>query len=227
MAFTDMFHPVFLLSLGVILVITGIIVIYFEGKFRDQNHKINAMFSIVTTLVEKVNELKSEDKEEEDEENMKQVFIEPSSQHGGKLIEVSDDEIIEESEDDDETEDMEDMEDMEDIENVEDMEDVEDIENVEDMEDMVVEDVVVEDVETEGEPEEITITISKLDAEDVKEEVEKEKEKEKEKREMEYKKKTLPELRKMAVSQGLVFDASKLKKPELIKLFMTLEETQQ
>jgi hypothetical protein len=234
--FTELFSPSFLLCLGIILVVTSVLVVYFEGKFREQNHKINAMFSIVTTLVEKVNEIKEG---EEDAEEVKQIHIEPSSSHGGDLIEVSDDEIMEEEEDEEEdNDDDEEDEDEEEDEHDEEEEDKESIqcEDIEDLQDIKEEEIIVSKLgsdivellpdEQEDEPDHEVEQWLQQQNSHHKEEMQKQEQEKKQKEEKEYKKMSLPELRKLAVSQGLVFDASRLKKPELIKLFFALEESE-
>jgi hypothetical protein len=55
MALTDLFNPTFLMFLGILLLIVALLVIYFETKFRDQNHKISSMLSLVSSLAEEVN----------------------------------------------------------------------------------------------------------------------------------------------------------------------------
>jgi hypothetical protein len=126
---TDLFNPTFLMFLGILVLVVALVVVYFESKFREQNHKIASMFSIVSTLAEDANGMKMGINQLMHYSNtnggsvqvQQQPFV-PYEQNT-KLIEVSDDE--EESDDDSEAEDI--NSDVEDVE--EDSEsDVEDVE---------------------------------------------------------------------------------------------------
>jgi hypothetical protein len=55
---TDLFNPTFLMFLGILVLVVALIVVYFESKMREQNHKINSMFSIVSTLAEDMTGMK-------------------------------------------------------------------------------------------------------------------------------------------------------------------------
>ena len=52
---TDLFNPTFLMFLGILVLVVALLVVYFETKFRDQNHKISSMLSLVSSLAEEVN----------------------------------------------------------------------------------------------------------------------------------------------------------------------------
>jgi hypothetical protein len=52
---TDLFNPSFFMFLGILLLAVALLVVYFESKFRDQNHKISSMLSLVSSLAEEVN----------------------------------------------------------------------------------------------------------------------------------------------------------------------------
>jgi hypothetical protein len=56
--FTDLFNPVFLMFLGILTIVLGLIIIYFESKMREQNHKISSMLSLVSSLAEEINNVK-------------------------------------------------------------------------------------------------------------------------------------------------------------------------
>lgn len=55
MALADIFNPTFFLVLGIVLLLMGLLVIYYETKFRDQNHKISSMVSLVSAMAEELN----------------------------------------------------------------------------------------------------------------------------------------------------------------------------
>jgi len=51
----DIFHPPFLITLGIVILLIAACVAYFESKLRDQNHKIASMLSLVSSLAEEIN----------------------------------------------------------------------------------------------------------------------------------------------------------------------------
>lgn len=55
---TDLFNPTFLMFLGILLLSIALLVLYFESKFREQNHKISSMLSVVSALAEEMNMVK-------------------------------------------------------------------------------------------------------------------------------------------------------------------------
>jgi hypothetical protein len=55
---TDLFNPSFLMFLGILVLVIALLVVYFESKMRDQNHKIASMLSLVSTLAEDMNSMK-------------------------------------------------------------------------------------------------------------------------------------------------------------------------
>ena len=54
----DLFNPTFLMFLGILVLVVAVMVVYFESKMRDQNHKIASMLSLVSTLAEDMNGVK-------------------------------------------------------------------------------------------------------------------------------------------------------------------------
>ena len=54
----DLFNPSFLMFLGILVLVVALVVVYFESKMRDQNHKIASMLSLVSTLAEDMNGVK-------------------------------------------------------------------------------------------------------------------------------------------------------------------------
>jgi hypothetical protein len=57
LSFSNLLNTNFLIFLGILLLI-AFIVVYFESKIRDQNHKISTMLSLVSTLAEDINGIK-------------------------------------------------------------------------------------------------------------------------------------------------------------------------
>jgi heme/copper-type cytochrome/quinol oxidase subunit 2 len=39
---TDLFNPTFLMFLGILVLVVALMVVYFESKMRDQNHKMES-----------------------------------------------------------------------------------------------------------------------------------------------------------------------------------------
>lgn len=55
MALTDIFTTPFLISLGITLVLIGLLGMYLTQKLQEQNHKITSMFGLVTSMAEEMN----------------------------------------------------------------------------------------------------------------------------------------------------------------------------
>lgn len=55
----DIFNPSFLIFLGIMVLVVALLVVYFEGKMREQNHKISSMLSLVSAMAEEVNVIRS------------------------------------------------------------------------------------------------------------------------------------------------------------------------
>lgn len=51
---SELFNPYFFMFLG-ILILIALLVIYYESKIREQNHKISSMLSLVSSLAEEFN----------------------------------------------------------------------------------------------------------------------------------------------------------------------------
>jgi hypothetical protein len=54
----DLFNPTFLIFLGILVLVVALLVVYFESKMREQNHKIASMLSLVSTLADDMNGMK-------------------------------------------------------------------------------------------------------------------------------------------------------------------------
>ena len=54
----DLFNPTFLMFLGILVLVVALLVVYFESKMREQNHKITSMLSLVSTLAEDMTGMK-------------------------------------------------------------------------------------------------------------------------------------------------------------------------
>jgi hypothetical protein len=183
-----------LIILGIVLLAIALVVVYFERKTREQNHKIASMFSLVSSLAEELNAIK-----------YKEVSCsrDPETIHiGNQLIDVSDDEmeLIEEESSEAEEDDVSEASEEDLSEAEEDEEDLSELdeEDLSELEEL-------EEVKSE-EPKK-NIKVLKLDLDSDSEEKEKT---------PDFKKMNVGELRNLAVSKGI--DGTKLKKNELIEL---------
>ncbi len=270
---TDLFNPTFFMFLGILILVVALVVVYFESKSREQNHKIASMLSLVSTLAEDMNGVKMglhhlsvnrvggnnlsrfpQQAQPSLEESNMQLF----QNKDDNLIPVSDDdESIDDSigddsdedSDDEESEDEEDSEDDDnnhtnikiltlnmptpsvegdDFEEIDDMEDLggidEDITETNSQSSMgsraspknVLEMLSTRTAENSGAVEQLDGSHINISATDLKtininlDEIHTDS--------VDYKKLPLPKLRSIVTDKGLVDDASKLKKQELLKL---------
>jgi hypothetical protein len=141
---SDILNPTLLVFLAITMLIIALLIIYFEGKMREQNHKISSMLSLVSSLAEEVNVIKfhlnhmnimnNVGNNVGNNMNMNDLQNQsPFSQNGGmnislsssnlenNLIPVSDDD--DDDEDDDEDDDDDDEDDDEDDDDDDDDED--------------------------------------------------------------------------------------------------------
>ena len=83
-SFIDLFNPSFFMFLGILVLVVAVIVIFFESRLREQNHKISSMLSIISTLAEDINTI-----------HHHQNTLSNNTRRGGEgsstLIDVSDD----------------------------------------------------------------------------------------------------------------------------------------
>jgi hypothetical protein len=105
---TDLFNPTFLTFLVILVLVVALVVVYFESKMREQNHKINSMFSIVSTLAEDMtgmkmgmNQIAATQFGGVPQQVDERTFHQPLEEKKTMLITVSDDEEDDYEEDDD------------------------------------------------------------------------------------------------------------------------------
>ena len=220
-ALTELFNPTFFMFLGILLLVVAIIVVYFESKAREQNHKIASMLSLVSTLAEDMNRVKVGInrfalQQHQHQEPLNNAFISDDyyeSEEENKLIEVSDDES-EESDSDDEEEQEEnnvkvlklnihsDEEQEEDLEEEEGLEEELELEATEDLEDF-------DDIDEKSDEYVNENPFSATDLKTINIHLDES---------LDYKKLPLPKLRTIVSEKGLATDTTKLKKNELLKL---------
>lgn len=113
-SFSDIFNTSFLILLGILVLAISLLFIYFESKTREQNHKINSMLSLVSSLAEETNNIKNTltvfmmnggNQLRNDEYETKQPFqinrSEYQNETDNNLIDVSDDDKDDDNDDDD------------------------------------------------------------------------------------------------------------------------------
>ena len=270
---TDLFNPTFFMFLGILILVVALVVVYFESKSREQNHKIASMLSLVSTLAEDMNGVKMglhhlsvnrvggnnlprfpQQAQPSLEESNMQLF----QNNDDNLIPVSDDESMDEdsdeevSDDEDSDDDCDSCEDDDnkhtnikiltlnmntqsaDGDDFEDIDDLEDLGGIdEDMEHLtdtnsessrgsraspknVLEMLTTHAAENSAAIEQLDGSYINISATDLKtininlDEIHADS--------IDYKKLPLPKLRSIVTDKGLADDASKLKKPELLKL---------
>lgn len=269
--------------LGILLLVVSLVVVYFESKLREQNHKIASMLSLVSTLAEDMNGVKmglnqvamyqmggsaAQPKSQPLENSNRSMFL----RENDNLISVSDDDSDENTEgaiddvddvsimgdsdidtdslsedsDDGPEQDVkvlrlniqevgdlneiensvDEIEDVDEFDELEEVDDVDDFEEVDELEEAIDEDLSVSskssfiyqfDISsTENAPVEKSnnpLNISMSDLKTINISLE-----ETVPEPIDYKKLALPKLRTIVAEKGLVADAAKLKKNELLKL---------
>lgn len=231
MSVSDIFSLSFLCCLGISLLLIGLISIYFNNKIMEQEHKLSAMFEIVTTMADQIHFLrtsrgvgssmqeggsnsssnsleKSECVLEQTDFNCCPTNYMPFSNTNPNLISVSDGE----EEDTDEESSSDSSSESSDESNTEDNIDFEEIEEEEPKEPKEIEEIKVIKMDSDAilnSDDLKMIDISELSEEKVIDDS----------NETDYKKMSLGKLREIVSKKGI--DASKLKKNELLKLLST------
>lgn len=116
---TDIFNSSFLMFLGVFLLVIALLVLYFESRMREQNHKISSMLSLVSSLADELNSVKYAVNQvsmrggnsqvlftqrlSEPMQDLAKNSFDSSNENNMKLIEVSDDDTVLESDSESET----------------------------------------------------------------------------------------------------------------------------
>jgi len=210
----ELTSPAILLCLGMIVVVAALLVVYFESRLREQNHRLKTMLSLITTLAEDTNSIKH-----------KQVksFYNNEISLDDERIEVSDGEDEDEDEDDSEIVDLDDLEDEADSEA--DSEDDSEAGSKIDMESEAEEDeseIECEEVVNSDEEDEPNIKVLKLNAPIdgvLSDNVEDQMTSSDQTEEVDYKQMPVAKLRQIASEKGIE-NAIKLKKNDLLKILL-------
>jgi lipopolysaccharide export LptBFGC system permease protein LptF len=248
MVFSNLFSSSFLLSIAIFILIGGIILAYVSYKLSEQDHKLNSMIGLISTMAEELHFFRSKlnnlPKNNINEFNNTDKIIQLSNfEDNNDLIDVSDndEEDEDEEEEDEEEEDGDDDENEDDDEEDEDEED-EDEENDNDNDDVLDvinlslenENLDNDEIEDLGSNElKLTKTIH-LENPLVEQEIMNLNDKheellgddltflknisEEDDSKTDYKKMSVNKLRDIVVTKGLSQDSSRLKKNELLKL---------
>ena len=242
---SEIFSTSFLFSVAIIIIAVGGLFAYFNYRLSENNHKMQAMMGLVSTMADEMQYFRSKihnnpvSNANDTDTHVVPNFLGGSNNEDDELIEVSDSEIEESSEEDSDEEDSDEEDSDEELE-AEAEEDEAEAEN-EDEDDEEEEETdkkiitidlgATNDMSFESEEIEHTNTndlnLSNLEDLDVSLKsiaidmdisntgdsnisINKEKD--------DYKKMSLNELRKLVCEKGLVVDASRLKKNELLKM---------
>lgn len=259
---SEIFSTSFLFSIAIIIILVGGLFAYFNHRFSEQNHKMQSMLGLVSTMAEEMQYFRSKLNSRPNDNNHNEThdiqiipnFLgEIKRQNEPGLIEVSDDELDDDDDDDSEVEDddsevEDDESDLEDDDlEVEDDDDSdsesesddednrkiinidlginnndiviesEDINNGSNIEDNDMEINKIDinndlDFIENANLEDIDMSLKSISIDDINASFSANKSK------VDYKKMSLNKLREVVVEKGLIVDASKLKKNDLLKM---------
>lgn len=207
----ELTSPSILLCLGMIVVVAALLVVYFESRLREQNHRLKTMLSLITTLAEDTNSLKHK--------QVKSFYTDETSLEDER-IEVSDGEDPDDEEDDSEIVDLDDLEDDSDSETESKVYMESESEEEEDEEEDS--EIECEEVVNSDEEDESNIKVLKLNAplEGVlSDNVEDQMISSELTDELDYKQMPVAKLRQIATEKGIE-NAIKLKKNDLLKILL-------
>lgn len=221
----DLFGSPFIFSLIIIIVLLGVLYSYFNYKLSEQDHKISSMFGLVKSMADEmqfIRRMKGNNLGEtinleyatqllpEEDVNEELISVSDTEKYDDENLDVDDDSEIEEDSDFEEGD-------------VEEDEELDIDELREDMKTIHLEEPI--DLDTDFEPLDLNFT-------QIEESKEQEELKEQEDLDIDvvdpnkinltksdnYKKMSLNKLREVVVEKGLVADASKFKKNDILKL---------
>ena len=246
MGLSDIITTPFLLCLGICFLLIGLLGYYFIQKINEQNHKMNSMLDLITTIANELNNVNARLHSVPVGAVQNYQTTDLNQSPNNMLIPVSDDEnddinigSEDESHDDEEGDDEEDDNGKSFIKSI----NIGNVLNFNFDDAKLNEDIAEDEDEDEDEDENynnndsdsVSISSEKegdLDSEEEDEDEERDKEKSfeenpiqitnleeiKESLKIDYKKFALNKLRSMVIDKGFTSDASKLKKQDLIKL---------
>lgn len=222
MGIMDLFGSPFIFSLIIIIVLLGVLYSYFNYKLSEQDHKISSMFGLVKSMADEmqfIRRMKGNNLGEtinleyatqllpEEDVNEELISVSDTEKYDDENLDVDDDSEIEEDSDFEEDEEL----------------DIDELNLGEDTKTIHLEEPI--DLNTDFEPLDLNFT-------QIEESKEQEELKEQEDLDIDvvdpnkisltksdnYKKMSLNKLREVIVEKGLVADASKFKKNDILKL---------
>jgi hypothetical protein len=228
----DIFNPSFFVFLGILVLVVALLVVYFESKMREQNHKITSMFSLVSSMADELNIIKCFSLNSNNGPEATKIQTENIVTKNPKLIEVSDDD--DESSSSSEDTDYEDEGEESEIIEIGGHNDIKVLSmttfNSKDDKDIVFEDIDDIDVGAIEEDDDSSSSSSEDEEEEHSAEVKEpdfsfksinisiEEGDNNKSTDLDYKKLSISRLRKIVQEKKLAEDASKLKKNELLRL---------
>jgi hypothetical protein len=128
MALSDILTVPFLISLGITLLLVGVVGFFFAQRLQEQNHKITSMFGLVTTMAEEMNFMRGRlqmmsyqgplSSNPMAQQQQQKSFGDLEEEN---LIPVSDDDLDDDSDDEDQEDESDDEEDEDEDEEEEDV----------------------------------------------------------------------------------------------------------
>ena len=91
MALSDIISIPFLISLGITLLLVGLIGVFFSQRLQEQNHKIESMFGIISTMAEEMNYMREKIQGGRTHNESKKEDKKTATDSENVLIDVSDD----------------------------------------------------------------------------------------------------------------------------------------
>ena len=198
-----------LLYLGMIVVASALLIVYFESRLREQNYKLKTMLSLITTLAEYTTGIKQRLKQNHssnvinDDDSDGKIEVSDGGDEDSDLIEIDD--LEDEESDGDETNDEEEVDDDETSTESDDDSSIADIEEID--EDYVDKNIKVLKLNN---PIEEVLSDNVEDQMGSSEQIDDE---------VDYKQMPVAKLRDIASEKGIE-NASKMKKSDLLKILL-------
>ena len=240
MVLSEILSTSFLFSIAIIIILVGGLFAYFNHRFSEQNHKISSMLALVSTMAEEMQFFRSKLRNNTQEKCNDSIHIVPQFLGGNmnsediNLIEVSDDEGNDDSDsevDDDSDSEVDDSDSDSEVDDSDsDSDSDENIKNISidlgneiDLDLDIDIDLSNSNTKTINLSEDITsfdLTSNALENMDLQsiELTNSSNDDNTNKNKVEYKKMSLNKLREIIVEKGLVVDATKLKKNDILKI---------
>lgn len=247
MSLSDIFTPSVVISLAISVLLIGLLALYVSNKLSEQNHKLNSMFDLVSTLANEVNMVRSKSFHETLPHSigggpLPQAAAASNTNHLVNMIDVSDNSVADDDDDSDDDsgddsdgdcdddnesdaddDDGDDEDDNKTENSNDDLDDADDVDDVDDDSEADLEDAIV--IPETFDITESHVELTELDEFTLEETTTPSKSEQHESSNVknlnvviDYKKASVNKLREIVEQKGLASDTSKLKKPDLLKL---------